>query len=234
MTRVIIFIALTIAVIGIIKKDPWPRWLTLSVVGLLLLMAIFELALDRKEAKDKSSLKYSGILRKRSKLIFSIQKNIVPKIEIGNGGTIFGFKGNEGSIKFFDDNRIRIVIDKGQVKVTTLLRDNSGTAIAELVNNEWKVNQNNSFDRNYSKDALEVKDNTGDIVLQVRVLNDRIQFQGKFYDGDGNGFAIGVPESGQDAIIEKTGSAYPNLKLKIKPIFQYPSDNHLGKLCDTK
>lgn len=58
--------------------------------------------------------------------------------------------------------------------MSLVIRDRSGRLVAEIVNNEWKVNPQNAWDRNYSADALEVRDPTGDIVLQVKALADRI------------------------------------------------------------
>ncbi len=82
--------------------------------------------------------------------------------------------------------------------------------------------------------ALEVKDPTGDIVLQVKLLADRVQFQAKIYDSNGVRWGIGKksgPE-GRGGVIEKTGSAHPSLTLKIEHIFKYPSDLHLGELVE--
>jgi len=236
MKIVLIAIAFVVALLGVYKKDSWPLWLTLGISGLLLIGAILQIAIEIREGKEAAKLKYVGTLEPKSRVLLSTRDNVTPKIELGDGGTIFSFAGPQGQplFKIFDDNSLTVVIDGGQVKVSTLIRDKSGSAVAELINNEWKVNRNNTFDRNYSKDALEVKDNSGDIVLQVKVLNDRIQFQGKFYNSQGNGVALGKHDSGQGGVIEMTGANHPHLKLKIEPIFQYPSENHLGELVQEK
>ncbi|NCO67705.1 MAG: hypothetical protein COY75_01380 [Nitrospirae bacterium CG_4_10_14_0_8_um_filter_41_23] len=236
MKIILVVIAVIVAVIGIYKKDSWPLWATLGVSGLLLIGAIVQVAVEIREAKEAAKLKYAGTLEQRSRVLLSTRENAVPKMELGDGGTIFAFTGPQGQplFKIFDDNALIIIIDDGQVKVSTIIRNKAGTAVAELINNEWKVNKNNTFDRNYSKDAIEVKDNTGDIVLQVKVLDDRIQFQGKFYDSNGKGVALGKHESGKGGIIEMTGTRHPQLEMKIEPIFQYPSDNHLGEFRDTR
>jgi len=232
MKIVLILIALIVALLGVYKKDSWPLLVTLGISGLLLIGAIVQIAIEFREGKEAAKVKYVGTLKPKARVLFSTRDNVTPMIELGDGGTIFSFAGPQGQplFKIFDDNSLTVVIDGGRVKVSTLIRDKSGAAVAELINNEWKVNRNNTFDRNYSKDALEVKDNSGDIVLQVRVLNDRIQFQGKFYNSQGNGVAIGKHDSGKGGTIEMTGANHPHLELKIEPIFQYPSENHLGEL----
>lgn len=238
MKIILIIIALIVAVLGIYKKNSWPLKVTISISGLLLIGAIFgaifQIAIEMRDAKEKAKLKYVGTLDPPSKFLLSTRKNILPKMGLGDGGTIFVWGGPQGQplFRFFDNNAFVIIMDNDQVKISAIIRNKDGIALAELVNNEWKVNKNNTFDRNYSKDALEVKDNSGDIVLQVKILNDRIQFQGKFYDRNGNGVALGRVEGG--GIIEWTGIGHPQLELKIKPIFQYPSDNHLGEFCDKR
>ena len=236
MKIVLIVIASVVALLGVYKKDSWSLWVTFGISGLLLIGAIVQIAIEIREDKEAEKLKYVGTLEPKSKILLSTRDNVNPKIELGDGGTIFLFAGPQGQplFKIFDDNSLTIVIDKDQVKISTLIRDKLGSAVAELINNEWKVNINNTFDRNYSKDALEVKDNAGNIVLQVKVLKDRIQFQGKFYDNQGNGVALGKHDSGQGGVIEKTEANHPHLELKIEPIFLYPSENHLGELVQEK
>jgi hypothetical protein len=97
--------------------------------------------------------------------------------------------------------------------------------IAEIINNEWKVNPHNAWDRNYTKDALEVRDPSGDIVLQVRVIENRVQLQAILYTSDGN--ILGFVDGGFGK-----GLIVFDRKHKIKPIFKYPSELHLGKFVE--
>ncbi|MEJ0092842.1 MAG: hypothetical protein WDN46_05280 [Methylocella sp.] len=47
--------------------------------------------------------------------------------------------------------------------------------------NEWRVTPPpGTLDRNYTDDALEIRGAGGKIVLQLRVLQDRIQLQGEW------------------------------------------------------
>lgn len=122
--------------------------------------------------------------------------------------------------------------DGGRIKVSTTIYDSKGRLVAELVNNEWHINKQASFDRNFTDEALEVRDSSGDIILQVRLLENCVQLQGKCYGPNGNGVAIcrGVSTNGNPSgIIETTGGKHSSFMVKIVPMFRYPSELHLGE-----
>jgi hypothetical protein len=231
----LIVLALILAIIGLIKRETVPLFLTIAVVFLLVLYAVIKIIIEQKQSKDEAKSKYYGVLKPKSKILLSSKKNTYPKFEFGDSGAILVFAGkpDEPLFQIFRDNSLTIKIKRGKIKVSTIIRDRGGAIIAELMNSEWKVNPNNSFDRNYSKNALEVKDSNGDVVLQLILVEDRVQFQGKFYDSRGNGVAFGKvrgPNGKIGGSIEITGTAHPNLTLHIEPIFKYPSELHLGEL----
>lgn len=158
----------------------------------------------------------------------------LPKLELGDSGAILMYAGPQGQplLKLFDDCNLVIEVDRGDVVLSTVIRNDNGEIIAELVRNEWRVNPGKSFDRNYSKGAVEVRDASGDIVLQARLRKDRVQLSAKFRDADGHAFGIGKgrgPDGKIGGIMEITGSAHPKLMLEIAPLFRYPSDLHLGE-----
>jgi hypothetical protein len=223
----LIVIVFLLALIGWFKRDTVPFYVTVIVVVLLASVLIFQIIVEIKETKEKEKTKYAGIIKPKTKILLSSEDNVYPKLELGDGGTVFVYAGKEGEPMFqiFKDSHITILIEDDQLKVSSIIRNKNGI-IAELIKNEWKINPNNSFDRNYSQNALEVKDNTGDIVFQVKHVGDRIQFQGKFYDVNGNAVGIGKDRSGRGGVI----TFRPELELRIEPIFKYPSDLHLGEL----
>jgi hypothetical protein len=190
----------------------------------------------RVDREKEARAAYSGVLRPNPSSLFSAPQHIWPKLEFGDSGAILMFAGPEGSplFRFAEESSLTIVREEGHVKVSILIRDQSGNAVAELVKNEWKINPQNSWDRNYSQDALEVKDSGGDIVLQVRALADRVQFQAKLYDSSGHGIGFGKirgPDGKWGGAMELTDPAHPKLTLRIEPLFTYPSDQHLGELA---
>jgi hypothetical protein len=91
-----------------------------------------------------------------------------------------------------------------------------------------------TWDRNYTDDALEVKNTGGRVVLQVRVLSDRIQLQGEWWSKDGFGVRfVKIPDPVTGAMgggITKLSIAINPDEPHIDPIFEYPSDSHFGQL----
>jgi hypothetical protein len=198
-----------------------------------------EAAIEKKEKEIAASKAYSGVLVTKDELLFAPGKQIYPQLEFGDSGSILKFTGQQGSplFKIAEDNDITIEVEGGQIKVSAKIRNKKGHLVAEILKNEWKVNPGKSWDRNYSKDALEVKDTTGDIILQVRLVKERVQFQAILYDATGKGIGFGKMKgpNGWGGAIELTGPNHPKLTLKIQPIFKYPSELHLGEFAtDTK
>lgn len=105
----------------------------------------------------------------------------------------------------------------GELMFSTTVRDREGNLVVEIVDNRWTVSpsKTNCWDKNYTKDSLEVKDGRGRVVLQVRLLPDRIQLQGEWRNETGENL---ITEQGQ--YDERTG---------ITPRFKYPSEDYWGQ-----
>lgn len=208
--------------------------LVLAALGGLGNYIFGERAKQEKDAKQA----YVGKLEPRRQMVLSGKQHIFPEFEFADSGSRLAFTGEKGLplFKIAEDNDITIEVEDDQVKVSTVIRGKNGQIVAQIVKNEWKVNPNNVWDRNYSKDALEVKDPRGDIVLQVKLVQNRVQFQAKLYDSNGRGVAFGKIRgpNGWGGIIELTGSSHPHLTLKIQPLFKYPSNLHLGQFLATR
>jgi hypothetical protein len=130
---------------------------------------------------------------------------------------------------FFTTSNLLIELIEGQLKVSTQIRDRDGDIVAELTRNEWRI-ASRAFDRNYSKDALEVKNAAGRIVLQVKILPDRIQLHGEWWGENGQGVrAMRHPEGG-GALFLPLHANIPDTGPFIEPLFQYPSELHFGEL----
>lgn len=231
----LIIIGLVLALVGWYKPSTAPLWLIATVTVVLIVAAGIQVALLRKERKDKKKDQYAGELTAKTvDVMLSAETHVYPKLELGDSGAILVYAGEPGTplFKFFENSHLTVVRDAGRVKVSTTIYDSRGTLVAELANNEWRVNKNASFDRNFTNDALEVKDSSGEIILQVQLVEDRIQLQGKFYGPNGEGVAIGkgADASGNPSgMMEITGPKHPRLVSKIAPMFRYPSDLHLGE-----
>jgi len=146
---------------------------------------------------------------------------------IAVGATLFKIDGPDG-VFLREENEpvLSLRIESGRLMVSATLRDADGNLVAELVRNEWRLNENNIFDRNYSSNLLEVRDQSGRVVLQVVDLGQVIHFAGIFHCRNGWSYAL-LPASGSGAYME----IRPPSELVegvIEPICLYPSQEHLG------
>jgi hypothetical protein len=188
-TRLLFFAAWIVAVFSFCRFAPLgsrPRLLAASVIGFG--CCLFFLGLW---AQPDAVPQYFGTITPRTRTLFSSARSNLPR----NG--IWGFwsptgvgwpaeRGNdEDSWGLRAENRDR-------TRTGESLHSNqkkNGNLVAELRRNEWQVSPN-SWDRNYTKDAVEVIDSTGKVVLRVRALPDRTKLQGEWWSTDGRGIRI--------------------------------------------
>jgi len=120
---------------------------------------------------------------------------------------------------------VRMIANK--LYVSALIRDEKGDLVAELRDNEWSLNKNEYYDRNYNDQAIEVRDNSGDIVLQVVDFGDTIHLSSVFHcKGDFTTILAPVDEH-SGAIDFLLPGEQPHYR--IQPICEYPSNTHLGQ-----
>ena len=184
-----------------------------------------------------------GVLTPKVELLFSPKDSgsgLIPKLQIGQSGVfIVGPSGPFGKllIPALTESQFKVESIGGKVKVSTWIADDTGNLLAEISRNEWQVAPApQTWDRNYSDDALEVRDSSGRIVLQVRALPDRIQIQGMWWVnlGPPNGVRRMTiwqgtdPEKGVQIVF--TPASSPDPLPEIAPMFVYPSELHLGEL----
>lgn len=161
-----------------------------------------------------------------------------PKIRIGNNGITMRFGpngGSLGSVLMFDDlkdDHLRISVKDGKMRVSTVIRDESGHLIASIIENEWKTSPAFSFDRNYSDRALEVIDFKGKVVLQIQLNGDVAEIQGIFCSLKGSGVAVYAKENGAGIVVGFNNLEEVYDKIDIKPLFKYPSGKFFGVLAD--
>jgi hypothetical protein len=103
-----------------------------------------------------------------------------------------------------------------EIKFSTTVRDSRQNLIVEITDNRWRVSPEkaNCWDKNYTKDSLEVKDGRGRVVLQVRLFPDRVQFQ------------VEWPQVGGGVVWDNKSSK----ETGIVPRFKYPSEDYWGEL----
>ena len=190
-----------------------------------------------------ATLQNVGILTPTVELLFSTKgpgMGLVPKLQIGQSDTFFiGPAGPFGTLLFpaLTEAQFKVESISGKVKVSARIVDDNSNLVVEIIRNEWRVAPPpQTWDRNYSDDALEVRDASGRIVLQVRALSDRIQLQGMWWVnlGPPNGVMRmtiwqGInPNNGAQMVLSPKNNVEP--LPEISPIFVYPSELHAGEL----
>jgi hypothetical protein len=149
-------------------------------------------------------------------------------MSISVGSAEFRMLSKDGVV--FDDNGdplLSIRLLNGKLLVTTRVRDASNGLIAEMNDNEWKhQHQPAIFDRNYTQDALEIRESTGKVVLQVANLGNTVDVAAIFRCKNGWTYIAG-PIAGEGSAIELRRPSVP-LRFEIPPICNYPSDLHFG------
>lgn len=121
---------------------------------------------------------------------------------------------------------LSLEIDNGKLLVSANIYDETGKIVAILEENQWQVNKNNYFDRNYNDTAIEVKNQKGRVVLQVVNFGDVVHFAGVFHTKDGHVVSM-LPSGESSSAIEIRGSER-ELTLDINSIFEYPSESNFG------
>jgi hypothetical protein len=213
-----------------------------AVGGLIVALAWVR---NKEESSSTTTPNNFGIISPKVDVLFSPGKpdnGITPKIQIGRSGVFFAGSSDVGKLLFpaLTESQFKVESIGGKIKISTKISDDSGNLIVEINRNEWQVAPPpRTWDRNYSDSALEVRDDQGDIVLQVRALPDCIQLQGMWWIDMGSPNGIrrltlwegpnpNQQKGGAEVVISpKTGGVRPP---QIAPMFVYPSSLHLGEL----
>lgn len=155
-------------------------------------------------------------------------------IYIGENNKIF--EGNKNDLKngfrpleknFGVKIPFEVKLKNDTLLVSATFRSLDNNIVAEIIENEWELNPDNYFKRNYDENAIEIIDNEGIIKVQVEFLDkEKIKISGLFFDGNGiitlgNKMRYDKPLPSKEELISKSNS--------IPNIFRYPADLHFGK-----
>ncbi len=192
-------------------KKHWPIYTTLLSLGL----AIASFAYYKLD-KQKNAL--TGV-------ISSPHSAEVKYLSIGS--TRFIIDSPDGVfLKDGEQPVLTMNLNDGKLMVSTIIRDTKGEIVAELIDNEWQLNDQNIFDRNYTDNALEVRDQTGKVTLQVVHFGDTIHLAGIFRCRN-QWTNVFCPLAEGGAVIDmKPPGVEP--EHSIQQIFRYPSERHFG------
>lgn len=191
--------------------------------------------------KEERAAATEGDLLGRAAQVFTdgLQRAF-PDVSIGDKIWWMSPNGNDGTFaQFYPDADFKVSWGKRGPLVDTTVRERSGNLVLEIVKNHWRVYPQYIADKNYTEDALEIRDSAGHIIVQIKLGRNSgyqtVELQGEFWNGQGQGWrimkapiadvfgkhgAMKIPLSPTDA----------KLEFLIKPIFQYPSKDHWGEL----
>src|ERR1700730_12678125 len=192
------------------------KWLTLALT--LVSIALSAIAVFWY-LRDKKMNATSGVISASAEQSpMAVSVGSAEFVMLSKSGVVFA----DGAIPLLS---IRLV--EGRLLVTTQISDERGELIAEMKHNEWKHQpQPAIFDRNYTRDALEIRDKTGRIALQVANLGSTVAVAAVFHCKNGWTYMAG-PIGGEVSAIELRRPAQP-LQFEIPAICEYPSDLHFG------
>jgi hypothetical protein len=207
---------------GKIAKSPWQRIANFFRNEWMALVAVVSLSIGAASLywyfQDKHRNATSGVISSSTESqALSISVGSAEFRMLSKDGVVFA----EG-----DDSLLSIHLRNGKLLVTTQIRDANGNLIAEMKDNEWKHEpQPAIFDRNYTQDALEIRDRTGRVVLQVADLGNTIDVAAVFHCKNGSTYLVGPLAGGSGIELRPPGQALTN---EIPNICDYPSELHFG------
>ncbi|MCK5477020.1 MAG: hypothetical protein KAI55_03795 [Candidatus Aenigmarchaeota archaeon] len=208
----------------------------ISVILIILLISSLGLV-AYKEFKSDQYSKSSGVIDDDLKpKISNIIINVGPGIDIISGD-LKEFKREDSGAPLFDGLDIWIEDDK--LKISSTIRDESEQIIAKLEANEWQVNPNKIFDRNFDNKGIEVIDDKGDVILQADIKGyDKLQdgseavvvkFRGVFTHPDGWRFILGGDDGIRNSFMQTISPSLNETRIHFDKIFKYPSELHPGE-----
>jgi hypothetical protein len=206
-----------------------------SIQALIIILgAVIETAALYPFWKEEQALALEGDLVGAGPAIRDGQSHGFPPLQIGKTTIWMAPDGTPDIMPFFKDSGVRIEWGYKGPLLTTPVRDRNGNLLAEIVRNHWRVYPQYCADKNYNKEALEIKDSAGHIVLQAKILPTRIELQGEWWNTEGKGIRLAAPELGAPASsgaeISYLGKQQQHLESSIRPIFEYPGKDHWQEL----
>ncbi len=215
---ILLVLALAVAALGLRSLTRLPYWVTVGALGVTLASTGYYLTPEKTPTNTGT-------------LFSATDHKIKGKVEFGDSKAGFELP-NPTLMAFFEKYGLKIELIDGRLMVSTRVRNRKAQFVAENIRNEWKVAPApRAWDRNYNENSLEVKDEDGRIVLQVRVLSGVVQVQGEWWIDEQNGLRLGTDDWG--AVMSITPNGYDaefESKSPIQPLFKYPIETHLGEL----
>ncbi|MGB8490969.1 MAG: hypothetical protein WCE64_07910 [Bacteroidales bacterium] len=196
-----------------------------------------ELAIKHQEFKRSTT---TGVITPADSVTSRLPKYItlqigsnkvqVDKRNLINGNSLNPMEVGITAIGLLSDFPIFVKLSKeGNLLVDCTFRDFSGKIVAEMTNNEWEINPNNYFQRNYDSHGVEIIDQDGIFTLQIDLVdNNTIKLGGVIKDSYQVYFISDKTMRSWDYRLISKEEIIKNRKL-VPKLFVYPAANNLGK-----
>ncbi len=181
------------------------------------------------QRREKMAAALEGDLRGAGDAFDDGKLRITPMVQIGTTESILELLPSsqlEPSFKPFPDAEFRVEFGRQWPLVSTTVRDSKGHIIATINKNHWRVYPPYCQEKNYTEDALEVLDSSLHVVLQLKLLQDRVQVQGEWWDNQGHGQRISRSSDPKRGQLVHLGPQVKSNEALIQPMFRYPSKQH--------
>lgn len=153
-------------------------------------------------------------------------------IEAGSSGTfLLSTRYPEGKRLEVGQNQLIQLhaTEQNTVTFSTKVLDKNNNVLVTVDKNHWTVFPHEIADWNYRNNALEVIGATGRVVLQLKMLSDRLQLQGEWWDARGGGERLVGNQSTHKSDMQALTLGFNPDDPRIVPIFRYPGAQHLGE-----
>jgi len=188
MKLILVIVTTLLALVGWLKPKKTSLYLKILASILLIIAALMQIKIEKEQYYKEEVRRFTGVLKSKSEK--SLKKISEERIEIGwtinNSGVILAKilnfelleKGSGPAVRCLQvlkDIEFKYDLNGQQLEVSMLIRDNKGSIIAVIERNEWKIGPPpKTFDRNFTKDMLEIINDKGQVILQIRLCKDVI------------------------------------------------------------
>jgi len=207
-------------------RRPWVRLMQVSIIVGVVAVGGFPVY---QRWRTEQAVAVEGDLIGAGPAVNDGKQHGFPMLQVGGTTWVMTPDGVADIFPFFRDSGVRIEWGYKGPLLTTPVRDRNGNLLAEITRNHWRIYPLYCADKNYRKDALEIKDSAGHVVLQVRILPDRIRLQGEWWDTQGNGIRLLSPPNptpSAGSIVIPLNRQNQHIESLIQPMFEYPSKDH--------
>jgi hypothetical protein len=139
-----------------------------------------------------------------------------------------------------DSMPVSVKLLNGRILLSSKFYNLNDEIVGEIIDNNWVVNSNSLFMRNYDDNAIEVIDNYNVVVMQVRMEENSIIINGIVHCGnlificnENSSYNLDKSPGAQKHWKEMTGETLKDQYIKngrkIKRIFKYSGKSWLGK-----